>query len=91
MIAEVSTSLRASLSRHLPGVAVWVYGSLAKPERFSEFSDVDIALESLPKNVSIDLLQSLLSRDVEREVDICMLETSRLKEDILREGKRWIP
>jgi hypothetical protein len=40
--------LRAALARHVPGTAVWVYGSLVKPGRFHSWSDVYVALESLP-------------------------------------------
>jgi predicted nucleotidyltransferase len=40
--------LRAALARHVPGTVVWVYGSLVKPGRFHDWSDVDVAFESLP-------------------------------------------
>jgi hypothetical protein len=49
---------------------VWVYGSLVKPGRFHSWSDVDVALESLPAGMTLEYLQSLLSADVGREVDV---------------------
>lgn len=89
MVREVRTKLDHALRRHLLEINVWIYGSLAKPERFHADSDVDIAISGLPAGISIDYLQSLLSRDIGREVDICLLEKTRLKESILREGERW--
>jgi predicted nucleotidyltransferase len=82
--------LRASLAAYVPGTAVWIYGSLVKPERFHEWSDVDVAFESLPPDMSLEYLQSLLSTDVGREVDVCLLDGTRLRAVIEREGERWI-
>ena len=82
--------LTAALARHVPGTAVWVYGSLVKPGRFHEWSDVDVVFESLPAGMSLEYLRSLLSADVGREVDVCMLERTRLRAAIEREGERWI-
>jgi hypothetical protein len=65
---------------------VWVYGSLVKPGRFHEWSDVDVALESLPAGKTLEYLQSLLSADVGREVDVCFLDRTRLRPVIEREG-----
>jgi predicted nucleotidyltransferase len=82
--------LRAALAAHVPGTPVWVYGSIVKPGRFHEWSDVDLALESLPRGMSLEYLQSLLSADVGREVDVCLLDRTRLRAVIEREGERWI-
>ena len=49
--------LHAALARHVPGTVVWVYGSLVKPGRFHEWSDVDVALESLPAGMTLEYLQ----------------------------------
>lgn len=81
--------LRAALARHVPGTAVWVYGSLVKPGRFHEWSDVDVAFESLPARMTLEYLQSLLSADVGREVDVCPIDRTRLKPMIKGSGKRW--
>ena len=91
MVAGVRRNLRTALDRHLPGITVWVSGSPAKPERFSAHSDVDLAVRGLPRGMTIELLPSLLSRDVGREVDVCLLDSSRFREAILREGERWTP
>ena len=40
--------------------------------------------------MSLEYLQSLLSADVEREVDVCSLDRTRLRPVIEREGERWI-
>lgn len=82
--------LRVALKRHAPGTAVWVYGSLVKPGRFHEWSDVDVAFESLPSGMSLEYLQSLLSADVGREVDVCLIDRTRLKPVIEGSGERWI-
>jgi len=50
--------LRTFLARHVSGAAVWVYGSLVKPGRFHGWSDVDVALESLPAGMTLEYLQS---------------------------------
>lgn len=82
--------LRASLERHLAGVPVWVYGSVLREDRFQETSDVDVAVERLPPGMTLDYLQSLLSRDVGREADVCLLGETRLRPHIEAEGERWI-
>lgn len=82
--------LRAALAKHVPGTAVWIYGSLVKPGRFHDWSDVDLAVESLPPGMSLEYLQSLLSADVGREVDVCRLDRTRLRTSIEQEGERWI-
>jgi predicted nucleotidyltransferase len=82
--------LRQCLARHLPGVPVWVYGSLLDESRFQPASDVDLALERLPESLSLELLQSLISRDLGREVDVCLLDRTRLKPWITARGQRWI-
>jgi len=75
----------------LPGLGfVWAYGSVTREGAFREDSDVDLAVERLPDEVSLYLLQSLLSEAAGREVDVCLLAESRLREKIEREGERWI-
>jgi predicted nucleotidyltransferase len=81
--------LRAALARRVPGTVVWVYGSLVKPGRFHDWSDVDVALESLPAGMTLEYLQSLLSADVGREVDVCLIDRTRLRPVIEGSGERW--
>ena len=87
---EVLSKLRKALKLHLPNQAVWVYGSVLAPNKFSIRSDIDIALETPPKLVSIYLLQSLLTEATGHEVDVCFLEETRLREKIETHGERWI-
>ena len=47
--AEVRQQLRTVLAELVPGHRVWVFGSLAKPGRFNDASDVDLALAEPPK------------------------------------------
>jgi predicted nucleotidyltransferase len=82
--------LRVALARHVPGTVVWVYGSLVKPGRFHEWFDVDLALESLPTGMTLEYLQSLLSADVGREVDVCLIDRTRLRPVIEGGGERWM-
>lgn len=90
LAARMRECLQAALARHAPGTAVWVYGSLVKPGRFHEWSDVDLAFETLPAGASLEYLQSVLSDEVGREVDVCLLDRTRLRPVIEREGERWI-
>jgi len=82
--------LRAALARHISETPVWAFGSLVAPGRFHEWSDVDVALEWLPSGMTLEYLQSLLSADVGREADVCLINRTRLKPTIERSGERWI-
>jgi predicted nucleotidyltransferase len=82
--------LRQALKDHLPGQAVWVYGSILIAGRFRLESDIDIALEQQPISRSLYALQSLLTEATGHAVDICVLEETRFKEKILLLGQRWI-
>jgi len=48
--------LRCELARLVPGHRVWLYGSITKPKRFHESSDVGLALETAPVGTSLLLL-----------------------------------
>ena len=87
---EVVKKLRQALKRHLTNQAVWVYGSILVPNKFSIRSDIDIALVQPPRHVSIYLLQSLLTEATGHEVDLCFLEETRLRNKIESHGERWI-
>ena len=81
--------LRQVLNEVLPGVKVWLFGSITRPERFHERSDVDLALEKLPDERShIDLLIEIDTR-LERSVDLVLLNESRLRDKILSTGELW--
>jgi predicted nucleotidyltransferase len=78
------------LGEQVPGAVVWLYGSLLVPGKFHDGSDIDLAFEYLPPGKSIYRIQSELSRSCGREVDVCLLEETRLQESIRREGVQWI-
>lgn len=88
---EVREQLRSALREILPGVPVRVFGSLIRPGRFNEYSDVDIALDAEPAGISIYQLIALLSERLGRRVDVVLLPASRFKEKILQEGELWMP
>jgi predicted nucleotidyltransferase len=81
--------LRCELARLVPGHRVCLYGSITKANRFHEWSDVDLALETAPVRPSLLTLMGLLRESLGREVDIALLGETRLKEKIIREGELW--
>jgi predicted nucleotidyltransferase len=88
---EVRQALRAALTDLLPGRSVTVFGSLTQTGRFTEYSDVDLALRELPADLSLYQLIALLSERLGRRVDVVMLCETRLRDKIAREGEVWIP
>ncbi len=68
---------------------VWVYGSLTKPGRFHEGSDIDLALECEPPGGVLKLMADLSER-LGREVEVALLPETRLAGSIRREDERWI-
>lgn len=82
--------LRDALGSLLPpGTQVWVFGSVLRPGRFREYSDVDIAIESLPPGRSEAWLQSELESRLRRAVDVLNLNETGLRSKIQRIGERW--
>ena len=78
------------MRRHLPGQRVWLFGSLLERGRFHAASDVDLAVESLPPELSLYTLTALLDEEMGRPVDVVLLPDSRLREKILRDAESWI-
>jgi predicted nucleotidyltransferase len=87
---EVRRQLRDVLPQAIPSQRVIVFGSLAKPGRFSEESDIDLALESEPPGMSLYQLASRLAERMGRRVDVLLLHECRFQEKILREGETWM-
>jgi uncharacterized protein len=77
--------LRAEVRRQLREV----FGSLTKPGRFHEESDIDLALESEPPGMSLYQLISRLAERLGRRVDVLLLHECRFRDKILREGETW--
>ncbi|MGA2862868.1 MAG: nucleotidyltransferase domain-containing protein [Verrucomicrobiota bacterium] len=87
--ASVCQQLREVLPQTIPGQRVVVFGSLTRAGRFSEVSDIDLALESEPTGLSLDQLSSRLAERLGRRVDVVLLPESRFRDQILREGEIW--
>jgi uncharacterized protein len=82
--------LRTALGELLPGgTEIWVFGSVLKPGKFREDSDVDIAISSLPAGRSEAWLQSELELRLGRSVDVLNLNETGLRAKIEKEGERW--
>lgn len=89
--ARVRAVVRSVLAKQLPqGTKVWVYGSLCKPGRFHEFSDIDLAVEDPDDLLRPFALMAAISEATMREVDVSRMEETRLARAIRREGELWI-
>ncbi|HEV7139016.1 MAG TPA: nucleotidyltransferase domain-containing protein [Steroidobacteraceae bacterium] len=87
---EARERLRAALASLLPaGSEVWVFGSVLRPGRFREGSDLDVAVESLPSGLSEAWLQYQLALLTDRSVDVLNLHETGLRARIEREGEKW--
>jgi predicted nucleotidyltransferase len=86
---ETRTRLREYLSELIPGQPLIVFGSLCRPGVFNDASDVDIALETELPHWSAERLGDELMERLGRPVDVVVLNRSRLRAKILREGERW--
>jgi predicted nucleotidyltransferase len=83
--------LRTALREFLPAQTVIVFGSLVRPDRFREVSDIDVAIESEPSGMTVCRLTSLLGERLGRRIDIISLPECRFRDRILREGETWTP
>jgi len=86
---QVRRDLRTALDALIPGERVWIFGSLTQPGRFTDASDVDVALEAEPAVISAGRLSSELSERLARPVDVVLLDTCRFRDKIRREGELW--
>jgi predicted nucleotidyltransferase len=86
-IAAVLKALDA-LSHRISFEQAYIFGSLAKPYRYFEDSDVDIAFVGLKDQ---DFFQTIafLSGELDREVDVLQLEDHPLRDKVMREGIKW--
>ena len=87
---EVRERLRRVLQRIAPADQVVVFGSLTKPHRFDETSDIDLALETEPAETSLYQLTALLAEEMGRPVDVILLSECRFRDRIAKEGERWM-
>jgi predicted nucleotidyltransferase len=86
---KMRRDLRRALGELVPAHKVIVFGSLANRSRFTENSDIDVALESEPAGLSLYQLTSLLAERLGRRVDVVLLPECRFRDKILREGEAW--
>ena len=70
-------------------IVVVVFGSLTKRGVFNAASDIDLALFSEPEEKTIFGFMAEIEERMRRPVDVLLLEKTRLKEKILREGEVW--
>jgi len=66
----------------------WIFGSVTRPNRFTQHSDVDIAVETINPNDLLDAL-SAFSNYLEREVDLVVLNKCHFAHRIRSEGRLW--
>lgn len=90
VFAETRRRLQSALSELIPGQRVILFGSLTKPGTFNDRSDVDLAVETEPSQMSAERLISELMDRLERPVDVLLLDRCHFREKILREGELWI-
>ena len=67
---------------------LYVFGSATKPERFCEFSDIDIGIAGLNKLLLYRFIADL-SGLFEKEVDVVRLEDCSFADAIRTRGIRW--
>lgn len=67
---------------------LFLFGSIVNPDRFSENSDVDVAVSGLAKHNLFSFMAEL-SRELGRDVDVLILEESPIEEHIRRKGEPW--
>jgi predicted nucleotidyltransferase len=90
VFAETRRDLKSALRELIPGHRVIIFGSLARPGVFNDRSDVDLALETEPEQISAERLTSELIERLDRPVDVVLLNRCRIRDKILREGEVWI-
>lgn len=89
VFAETRRRLQSALRELIPGQRVILFGSLTRPGVFNDRSDVDLALETEPAQMSVERLISELMERLERPVDVLMLDRCSFRGKILREGEEW--
>ena len=67
---------------------IYLFGSITKPERFSQRSDIDIGIKGLNKYQHYRFISDL-SGLLEREIDVVRLEDCPFAEAIVKRGVQW--
>lgn len=76
------------LSEEIAFKEAYLFGSVTKPFRFSEKSDIDVGFIGLD-NRHFFKVMSYISEEAGRDVDIVQLEDHRLAAKIKKGGIRW--
>ena len=76
------------LGREIPFEEAYIFGSVVKPFRFAEGSDIDIGFIGLKDNYFFKAM-SFISDEMGMDVDVIQMECHRLADKIRREGLRW--
>jgi predicted nucleotidyltransferase len=88
-LADARRDLRSALADLIPGSRVFLFGSLTRPGVFNDRSDVDLALENEPAQMSLYQLTARLAEQMGRPVDVVLLSECRFRQKILLEGEAW--
>jgi predicted nucleotidyltransferase len=89
VFAETRRRLQSALRELIPGQRVILFGSLTRLGVFNDRSDIDLALEAEPVQMSAERLISELMERLDRPVDVLLLDRCSFREKILREGEAW--
>ena len=87
VIAKILTAIER-LSGEIAFGEAYLFGSVTKPFRFSERSDIDIGFIGLD-NRHFFKVMSYISEEAGRDVDIVQLEDHRLADKIKKGGILW--
>lgn len=87
VIAKILTAIDR-LGEEVAFDEAYLFGSVTKPFRFFENSDIDIGFVGLDNSYFFKV-NSYLLEEAGRDVDIVQLEDHRLADKIKRGGVRW--
>lgn len=76
------------LSKSVSFDEAYIFGSVIKPHRFAELSDIDIGFIGL-KDEAFFKVMAFVSDEIGLDVDVIQLEGHRLADKIKREGMKW--
>ena len=87
MLARIATMLEQLGAQY--GIdRAWIFGSVTRPNRFTQRSDVDIAVETLNPDDLFDAI-SAFSNYLARDVDLVVLSKCHFAHRIRTEGLLW--
>ena len=89
LVAQTFALLDAH-SRQFGIRSAYIFGSVARPRRFHEHSDVDIAIETSRPELLTEAIGGFSSL-LERDVDLVDLSAVPFADRIRREGVPWTP